>query len=189
MATATATHTRSPTNRGRGGGAGSKGRRGRGAKSGPPRGPADSTKPDSLPAPGAQAEASKAASSEAVADSTSATADTAVDDGTVCWICAEPVKYWSVSECNHRTCHVCALRLRALYKKTECTFCKEPQPSVIFTTSADALWASYTPETIPYKDAKLSISFETQEMMEETLILLRFNCPGFAMRFHRQRLE
>ena len=48
---------------------------------------------------------------------------------------------------------------------------------MIFTTSADALWASYTPETIPYKDAKLSISFETQEMMEETLILLRFNCP------------
>ena len=30
---------------------------------------------------------------------------------------------------------------------------------------------------IPYKDSKLSISFETQEMMEETLILLRFNCP------------
>jgi len=42
----------------------------------------------------------------------------------VCWICAEPVKYYALSECNHRTCHVCALRLRALYKKIECTFCK-----------------------------------------------------------------
>ena len=42
----------------------------------------------------------------------------------VCWICAEPVKYFCVSQCNHRTCHVCALRLRALYKKTDCTFCK-----------------------------------------------------------------
>ena len=48
---------------------------------------------------------------------------------------------------------------------------------MIFTTSPDAPWASYTPDKIPYKDAKLSISFETQEMMEETLILLRFNCP------------
>ena len=48
---------------------------------------------------------------------------------------------------------------------------------MIFTTSPDALWASYTPDTIPYKDAKLAISFETQEIMEETLILLRFNCP------------
>lgn len=42
----------------------------------------------------------------------------------ICWICAEPVKYYSLSECNHRTCHVCAIRLRALYKKTDCTFCK-----------------------------------------------------------------
>lgn len=47
-----------------------------------------------------------------------------VDDSRICWICAEPVKYFSVSECNHRTCHVCALRLRALYKKLDCTFCK-----------------------------------------------------------------
>lgn len=47
-----------------------------------------------------------------------------VDDDMVCWICAEQVKYFAVSECNHRTCHVCALRLRALYKKMECTFCK-----------------------------------------------------------------
>ena len=48
----------------------------------------------------------------------------APDDAAVCWICAEPVKYYALSECGHRTCHVCALRLRALYKKTECTFCK-----------------------------------------------------------------
>ncbi|KXN92366.1 hypothetical protein AN958_08382 [Leucoagaricus sp. SymC.cos] len=99
------------------------------------------------------------------------------DDEEVCWICAEPVKYWSVSECNHRTCHVCALRLRALYKKTDCTFCKEPQPTVIFTTSPDTEFSVYKPDDIPYKDAKLSIYFETQEMMEETLILLKFNCP------------
>ena len=47
------------------------------------------------------------------------------DDGQdLCWICAEPVKYYAVSECNHRTCHVCSLRLRALYNKLDCTFCK-----------------------------------------------------------------
>ncbi|KAG8217953.1 hypothetical protein J3R82DRAFT_6124 [Butyriboletus roseoflavus] len=95
----------------------------------------------------------------------------------VCWICAEPVKYYSLSACNHRTCHVCALRLRALYKKLECTFCKEPQSTVIFTTSPDADFSSYMPDSIPYKDAKLAIFFETEDMMEETLILLRFNCP------------
>lgn len=101
----------------------------------------------------------------------------ATDDAVVCWICAEPVKYYSVSACNHRTCHVCALRLRALYKKQDCTFCKEPQTTVIFTTSPDALFSSYTPDMIPHKDSKLLIYFESTDMMEETLILLRFNCP------------
>lgn len=48
---------------------------------------------------------------------------------------------------------------------------------MIFTVSPDALYATYSPESIGFKDAKLSIFFETQEMMEETLILLRFNCP------------
>ncbi|KAH6902714.1 hypothetical protein BKA70DRAFT_1304355 [Coprinopsis sp. MPI-PUGE-AT-0042] len=109
-----------------------------------------------------------------------ATADLAPSesgDQDVCWICAETVKYYSVSQCNHRTCHICALRLRALYKRTDCTFCKEPQIKVIFTTSADALYETYTPESTPFNDSKLSIFFETREMMEETLILLRFNCP------------
>ncbi|KAI0265756.1 hypothetical protein BGY98DRAFT_1091879 [Russula aff. rugulosa BPL654] len=82
----------------------------------------------------------------------------------LCWICAEPIKYYAVSECNHRTCHVCALRLRALYKKLDCTFCKERQPTVIFTVSPDAPFSSYTPENTPFKD-------------ENSLVLLRFNCP------------
>lgn len=38
-------------------------------------------------------------------------------------------------------------------------------------------FTSFGPNNVPYKDAKLSIFFETQEMMEDTLILLRFNCP------------
>lgn len=54
---------------------------------------------------------------------------------------------------------------------------KEPQVSVIFTVSPDATFSSFAPDSIPYKDSKLAIFFETQEMMEDTLILLRFNCP------------
>ncbi|EEB92934.1 hypothetical protein MPER_08481, partial [Moniliophthora perniciosa FA553] len=61
--------------------------------------------------------------------------------------------------------------------KKDCTFCKEAQPIVIFTTSEDQPFASYQTEYMQYKDDRLSIVFETQEMMEETLILLRFNCP------------
>ena len=62
----------------------------------------------------------------AAADDVSASQTKAQEDDSqdICWICAELVKYYAVSECNHRTCHVCALRLRALYKKLDCTFCK-----------------------------------------------------------------
>jgi hypothetical protein len=86
------------------------------------------------------------------------------------------------------------LRLRALYKKLDCTFCKvrvaflavdvkptneckEPQPTVIFTVSLDAPFSSYTPESTPFKDEKLAILFETEEMMQDSLVLLRFSCP------------
>ncbi|KAJ7187604.1 hypothetical protein GGX14DRAFT_611193 [Mycena pura] len=121
---------------------------------------------------------------EAAAATPAATEEPAgTEDVAVCWICAELVKYYAVSDCNHRTCHVCALRLRALYKNDHCTFCKEPQPSMVFTPSADTSFASYDTEKMPWSDAKLSIYFETQEMMEETLLLLRFNCPDAECTF------
>lgn len=50
----------------------------------------------------------------------------AVDDSEVevCFICASPVVHHSVAPCNHRTCHICALRLRALYKTNACAHCR-----------------------------------------------------------------
>lgn len=42
----------------------------------------------------------------------------------VCFICASPVVHHSVAPCNHRTCHICALRLRALYKTRACAHCR-----------------------------------------------------------------
>ena len=50
----------------------------------------------------------------------------AVDDTEVevCFICASPVVHNSIAPCNHRTCHICALRLRALYKTRACAHCR-----------------------------------------------------------------
>ena len=46
----------------------------------------------------------------------------------VCFICASPVEHNCVAPCNHRTCHICALRRRALYKQTECMHCRVSVP-------------------------------------------------------------
>ena len=98
-------------------------------------------------------------------------------EGELCFICADPIKLTSVAPCDHRTCHICALRLRVLYKKDECTFCKSKIDRLIFTSSSTKSFADFKPADIPYTDRKLPISFETKEALEETVLLLRFNCP------------
>ena len=50
--------------------------------------------------------------------------DTKTDDGNVCFICANPVAHQSIAPCNHSTCHICGLRMRALYKTKDCAHCR-----------------------------------------------------------------
>lgn len=45
-------------------------------------------------------------------------------DGEVCFICTRPIDYYAVAPCDHRTCHLCTLRLRVLYKTKNCAYCK-----------------------------------------------------------------
>lgn len=112
----------------RGGGDRSKGK-GRaghhGGRMGRPRRAADYT-------PAVEPRANQAAIEEAARMAVERAGAAGLDDGdsddqSSCYICAEPVKYWVLGTCSHRTCHVCSLRLRALYKKRECTFCKVTQ--------------------------------------------------------------
>jgi hypothetical protein len=42
----------------------------------------------------------------------------------VCWICASSIVHESIAPCNHRTCHICCLRMRALYKDKNCAHCR-----------------------------------------------------------------
>ncbi len=119
----------------------------------------------------------------ASADNTTTTTTTDDDEGElppdvdVCFICADPVKLTSLAPCDHRTCHICALRLLVLYKKDQCTFCKAKIDRLIFTSSPTKNFEDFQPTDIPYSDRKLPISFESKEALEETVLLLRYNCP------------
>ena len=53
-------------------------------------------------------------------------------EGEVCFICASSVIHNSIAPCNHRTCHICALRLRALYKTRACAHCRVRSPLALF---------------------------------------------------------
>ncbi|CAG8468120.1 17381_t:CDS:2 [Acaulospora colombiana] len=95
------------------------------------------------------------------------------DNSENCFICDEPITCYAVSSCNHRTCHLCSLKLRALYKKRNCT----EQEKVIFTRDPEKPFQDYKDADIPYIDKKLNVFCEDLEIYEDIGILLSFNCP------------
>ncbi|KAA8643665.1 hypothetical protein EYZ11_003383 [Aspergillus tanneri] len=99
------------------------------------------------------------------------------DDGEVCFICASTVEHISVSPCNHRTCHICALRLRALYKNKACAHCRTESNYVIFTDDPAKRFEDFTDKDFSRKDDNLGIEYENDEIFEDTVLLLRYNCP------------
>ncbi|KAF2166414.1 hypothetical protein M409DRAFT_54765 [Zasmidium cellare ATCC 36951] len=95
----------------------------------------------------------------------------------VCFICASPVSHNSVAPCNHRTCHICALRLRALYKTKACAHCRTEAATVIFTDDPEKRYEDYETTDFFRTDQNLGISYEKPEIFEDTVLLLRYNCP------------
>ncbi|OJJ43221.1 hypothetical protein ASPZODRAFT_154695 [Penicilliopsis zonata CBS 506.65] len=99
------------------------------------------------------------------------------DDGEVCFICASKVDHTSVSPCNHRTCHICALRLRALYKNKACAHCRTESPFVIFTDDHTKRFEEFKDTDFSRTDDNLGVKYEKDEIFEDTVLLLRYNCP------------
>lgn len=95
----------------------------------------------------------------------------------VCFICASNVVHNSVAPCNHRTCHICALRLRALYKTRACAHCRSEAKYVIFTDDPTKRYEDFVIADFQCTDDVLGIQYEQQEIYDDTLLLLRYNCP------------
>ncbi|KAH6596723.1 hypothetical protein BASA61_003417 [Batrachochytrium salamandrivorans] len=118
------------------------------------------------------------AKSVAAASSAVPVVDAENDDAEVCFICAEPVKYYAMGICNHPICHICSLRLRALYKQRDCPMCKTELDQVVFRGHADhRQFEDYKLHQLK-SDKPLSIYFEKGHMFDETMALLRYNCPA-----------
>ncbi|GAA5811864.1 hypothetical protein MFLAVUS_005310 [Mucor flavus] len=98
------------------------------------------------------------------------------DSAEGCFICTRPIEFFAVGPCNHRTCHLCTLRLRVLYKTKNCAYCKAESKRVIFTTDAEKLYDDYKREDTPFYDPKYGIRFETETMYQDTMVLLQHNC-------------
>lgn len=164
------------SNRGRGGGGEGAGRGGAGGAGGRGKGrgggqqqqqqqegaPTDNSSGDSKPAQWKQQQ------QEAQDD----------DDAEVCFICANPITHHSVAPCGHSTCHICALRLRALYKNKDCPHCRTAAPFVIFTDDPNKRFDEYTSKEITSTDDNIGIKYAGEHIVGDTVLLLRYNCPG-----------
>lgn len=99
------------------------------------------------------------------------------EEGEVCFICASPVQHTAVAPCNHRTCHICSLRLRALYKTKTCAHCRTESDHVVFTDDVSKNYEDFAAGDFFQSDDNLGIRFENAEILEDTRLLLQYNCP------------
>ncbi|KAJ1641807.1 hypothetical protein LPJ64_006272 [Coemansia asiatica] len=99
------------------------------------------------------------------------------DDENVCFICADTVIFYALGECDHRTCHVCNLRLRALFKSKACPYCKTDLETVIYTSNSESTYDELLKTSLDYSDESLNIKFDSKEAYDATMHTLQFNCP------------
>ncbi|KAL2815621.1 hypothetical protein BDW59DRAFT_166689 [Aspergillus cavernicola] len=151
------------------GGRGGRDRQNRGAGRPGSSGEGEGIAADGQSSPDTAAQAQKGKAAEETEDD--------VDDGDICFICTSKVEHNSVSPCNHRTCHICALRLRALYKNKACAHCRTEASYVIFTDDPAKRYEDFEDTDFSQKDDNLGIKYEQDEIFEDTVLLLRYNCP------------
>lgn len=99
------------------------------------------------------------------------------DEQEVCFICASPVVHYSIAPCNHRTCHICALRLRALYKRNTCAHCRASSEYLLFTDDTGKRYEDFKDADFYKTDSSLGIRYEKVDIFDDTVQLLRYNCP------------
>lgn len=145
------------------GGSNSKGGNGSGAEVAPP---AISAAKDLV----GEVKATSAASPAAVTHTMSSS-------GQLCIVCCDPIEYCSLGTCNHHeVCHVCSLRMRALYKNNACSFCKADLATVVFTKDQGIRYDDVNLKSCFYDD-QLGIFHADREILERCRHLLKANCP------------
>lgn len=84
-----------------------------------------------------------------------------------CHICASTPHSWAITQCNHRCCSTCVLRMRALYDNRHCPMCKTESTKVLVCrdehgTFRESGVASLTVPGILYEDDELLRKVESQ---------------------------
>ncbi|RKF62874.1 E3 ubiquitin-protein ligase hel2 [Erysiphe neolycopersici] len=99
-----------------------------------------------------------------------------------CIICASDIIHESFGPCNHRTCHVCSVRMRVLFKDKTCTLCRTPAHYVVITDSRTKRFEDFTEDYFKKMDflsieENIGLRFDNPQIRDDTLWMLAYNCP------------
>lgn len=70
--------------------------------------------------------------------------------------------------------------MRALYKNKDCPHCRTAAPFVIFTDDATKRFDEYAAADITSADENIGIRYTNEDIVGDTVLLLRYNCPDMA---------
>lgn len=103
----------------------------------------------------------------------------------VCFICAtEHPPLWAITECSHRVCALCSLRMRALYENKVCAMCKcESARVVVVRAHVDAQGDDHTRSFEELWSARLvgdegvGMYFADDKLRDKVLAVRKMTCP------------
>ncbi|CAI5760677.1 unnamed protein product [Candida verbasci] len=93
-----------------------------------------------------------------------------------CVICAEQLIYAALTNCNHKTCHKCTFRQRALYEKDICLICRSENESIIITNELNKEYDFFKASGTVTFNEKYKIGFTQDYILNDTLALLDNKC-------------
>lgn len=97
----------------------------------------------------------------------------------ICFICSDPIEIYSLSQCNHRTCHLCTLRTRALLESDKCAYCRTQQDEVLFTRDSKRSFQELKSSSIRWITiSDINILCENTSIYHSTSRMMEFQCPS-----------
>lgn len=106
-----------------------------------------------------------------------------LDDEEQCIICANRIEYAALTPCNHKTCHKCTLRQRALYEKSSCLVCRSENESIVISDQVDKTFSDFKVQDFVKNDEKYQINFTSKSCYEDSMALLRDTCQICSREF------
>ncbi|KAJ8906761.1 hypothetical protein NDN08_003249 [Rhodosorus marinus] len=106
----------------------------------------------------------------------------AEDQGPTCGVCTEVIVNYGVGSCGHFVCGDCAHRLRFLYRKKECSFCKTLLEEVVVSDSPDDALVAAKKRRFHYDD-EVQTWFKSEKVMKHYRQLRKPQCPSCHSHF------